>query len=209
MNIFFLCVSAVWLWLDLLLWICCECFYESSKKKKKKERNVSKVSRSTFYNYQNLSDEEWNLWGKNNIRFSKFPPACNCEWKHQDCHLAGGGKLVFNNQEKIKMKGFLVFLTKYTAADIWLHSEYIWNRKWKCACMCVCFVHSYLRTFAARGRENCRTPAAFGITATLPPAGRQQVQPKLALFFSCHFSPLTADIPSFSLPPLYSFLLCS
>lgn len=99
--------------------------------------------------------------------------------------------------------------TKYTAADIWLHSEYIYKRKWKCACMCVCFVHSYLRTFAARGRENCRTPAAFGITATLPPAGRQQVQPKFALFFSCHFSPLTADIPSFSLPPLYSFLLCS
>lgn len=99
--------------------------------------------------------------------------------------------------------------TKHTAADIWLHSEYIYKRKWKCACKCVCFVHSYLRTFAARGRENCRTLAAFGITATLPPAGRQQVQPRLTLFFSCHFSPLTADIPSFSLHPLHSFLLCS
>lgn len=47
----------------------------------------------------------------------------------------------------------------------------------------------YLRTFVARGRENCRTAAVFG-AATLPPAGRQLVQPKLILFF--FFPPATS-----------------
>lgn len=63
---------------------------------------------------------------------------------------------------------------------------------------------AYLRIFAARGRGNCGTAAAFG-AATLPPAGRQECSPNSSSSSSCDFSPLRIFIP----PLLYSCLLCS
>lgn len=55
---------------------------------------------------------------------------------------------------------------QYTAADIWLHSEYIWGRKKMCVCVCVCaFLFAFVNICCVwegvlLNTGNCWTPVA-------------------------------------------------